>query len=343
MFDKKTSRKQLCLVITILFAITVLFGCDRTNFTSAIESVQTESTRSSTQPSSQQTQVDRYNEIVDTSKDSGKLSIYFLKLSVAKESKDKSGDCTVLVSPEGEVMLIDTGHPDCASQVVNFLKDLGINRIDDLIISHPHIDHIGGVPVLVENFEVGRLYRTDLEYPTQTYNTYVEAIEKKNIPITYLKQGDEFIFGPQIHIKVFNPKEKIVYPDAYPDNSTAFINNSSLAIKLNYGLSSAFFAGDLYLPQERDLVEQYGTQLQSDIVKANHHGEDTSNSKSWIKTVTPKIMVAMHDKVASMTVYNTYKDLGTKCYYTALNGYVKVVADDKKNYTVIKQFDSWAN
>ncbi len=114
-------------------------------------------------------------------------------------------------------------------------------------------------------------------------------------------------------------------------------------MRLSYGKSSAWFSGDLYLVQERELVLKYGDELQSDVIKANHHGGKTSNSLRWIKTIQPEIVVAMHDTLDSMSVYTNYKKYGAEYHLTYLNGTVRVVMDDKKNYTVTDTTQSWMN
>lgn len=286
-------------------------------------------------------EVDRYNELMNPSGEEGKLTFYCWDIRVGEDAEDKAGDSTLFISPDGKTLLLDAGHPDCAGQVIEYLKDLGITKLDYFVASHPHIDHIGAFPEIADHFEIGTAYRSHVEYTTKTYQNYVDALEKHNIPVEYLKAGDEIPFGSQITIKIFNPGEEIDYPKDFPKNSTAFMNNQSLAMKFVYGDSAALFCGDLYSAAERSLIEQYGDQLKADVIKANHHGRDTSNTKKWIETVEPKIAVAMLDQAVSMPVYNNYKKAGAEYYLTYYDGIVKVVMDDQKNYQVTCQHDSW--
>lgn len=277
-------------------------------------------------------------------REEGKLSLYFLDLEVGPEATDKSGDSTILISPEGKVMLIDCGHPDSGPQVISALQALGIDTIDYFVESHPHIDHIGSFPQIAKNFRIKQVYRTALTYDTsQYYRNFVQTIEDEHIPVRILQEGDHLTFGDSIDIEIFNPPKEIMYPKNYPNNSTQFMNNQSMAMKFTYGQSTAWFSGDLYLAQERTLINKYGERLQADVAKANHHGGDTSNSLKWIKTIQPKIIVAMHDEVGSMTVYNNYKKQGSEYHLTLNDGNVKVVMDDKKNYQVFDTKDSWMN
>ena len=276
-------------------------------------------------------------------RDEGVCNLYFLDLEVSPKAKDKSGDSTILISPDGKVMLLDCGHPESGGQVVAALKALGIEKIDYSVASHPHIDHIGGFPEIAGHFPIGKVYRTALEYTTATYRRFVSTISDKKIPVEILGEGDAFMFGDRVSVEVFNPSFEIVYPKDYPDNSTQFVNNSSLALKFSYGESTAWFSGDLYAPQEMVLVKKYGDRLQSDIVKANHHGSNTSNSLQWIQTLKPSIVVAMHDELYSMHVYNTYVKYGATYHLTFYDGNVKVSMDGKKQYTVTDEKESWLN
>ncbi len=280
---------------------------------------------------------------LQTTREPGKFSIYFLDLEVSPEAVDKSGDATILISPEGKVMLLDSGHPESASQVIEALNALQVESIDIFVASHPHIDHIGGFPLVAATFPIKQVYRSSLEYGTNVNQAALRAMEQFALPVTIVKEGDSFMFGDSIKVDIYNPPLEITYPKNYPDNSTQFINNQSLAMKFTYGSSTAWFSGDLYMAQERTLISKYGELLQSDVAKANHHGGDTSNSLRWIKNLNARIVVAMHDQLDSMTVYNNYKRYGAEYHLTLNDGLVKVVMDDKKNYQVFDSKDSWMN
>lgn len=273
----------------------------------------------------------------------GKLCIYFLDLGVDEGATDKSGDATILIAPQGEVMLIDSGHPQCGEQVIEALNRLGVQRIDLYVASHPHIDHIGSFPQIAQTFPIDKVYRSSLVYDSSHYHNFIQTIERMSLDVEMLSEGDSFSFGKDIAVKIYNPSEPIMYPQNYPANSTQFVNDQSIGMRLSYGESSAWFGGDLYMVQERALTTKYGDELQSDVAKANHHGGDTSNSLRWIKTLQPKIVVAMHDTLDSMTVYNNYKKYGAHYYLTHLDGAVRVVMDDRKNYSVTDTKDSWMN
>lgn len=327
----------LLLVLAICISLTACNSNSKSNISQNTSTMEQDAGEGS------ETQIDRRSEIMERSRDEGKFTIYYLDLPTIENAEDKSGDSSLLISPDGKVMLIDAGLSQCAPRIINFLEELGIEKIDYFVASHPHIDHIGGFFGIADKFEIGKVYRNKVEYTTNTYKKFANELESMNIPVEYLEEGDEITFGSEIQIKVYNPPAVIEYPKDYPNNSTQFINDSSIVMKFIYGESTALFAGDIYITRERDLVKAYGDELQTDVIKANHHGADTSNSNRWIKNIQAKIVVAMNDKIDGMSVYNNFIKAGTAYYHTALNGHVKVIMDNQKNYTVINQYDNWNN
>ena len=271
----------------------------------------------------------------------GKLTGYFLKMTLAQDSSidEKSGDSTLLVSPEGETMLIDAGSPDCFSQISGYLDALGIRRLDYVVATHPHIDHIGGLAQVFARWPVGRLYMSRLVYPTATFAGFLGAAKYADLPITYLEEGSTFSFGGSVSVKVLNPEPDIAYYDGYPANGTQFINNHSLVLKFSFGSASMLFMGDVYSPREAELLEKYGVELKADVLKVGHHGSDTSSGKSFIKAVSPKIAVMMHDRLASLSVYRNLRKAGSAVYLTAIDGCVKVSTDSGGSWSAITQFD----
>jgi competence protein ComEC len=328
--------------VPIFLAVLLLAGaCRRPGGTIQARQIPTGETGTGQDAAALPAKTDRYDDLVSTADWAGKFTVYFLDLAVSPEARDKSGDATLLISPEGKVMMLDSGHPESAGDILSFLSDLGIGRIDYFILSHPHIDHIGGFPAIAERYQVGEVYQINMEYPTDTYRRYRDALEKLRIPVSNLKRGDTLNFGREISLEVFNPGEKFDYPAEFPANSTQFINNSSLVVKFNYGDSSLLMGGDIYSPRERELIDLYGEKLRADVIKANHHGGDTSNSSRWIRTASPKIVSVMNDIIASMTVYNNYKKNGGAFYHTLEDGIIRVSMDKNRNYRVTTRFDSW--
>ncbi len=281
--------------------------------------------------------VDRYDQIFDVSQDTGKLTVRFIKLTTRMD--EKSGDCAILTSPEGKVMLIDAGNPSTFIDVDTALKALGVKRIDYLVASHPHVDHVGSFAQLINAYEVGGVYTSELVYPSPHYNNYMAAIEQKKTPHTVLAEGDSFMFGDKVKVEVFHPAAGIKYYDGYPEGSTQFVNNLSLVLKITYAKSSFLFGGDLYTIGEEEVVKRYGDRLRADVFKVGHHGDRTSSSKDYRNAISAKIAVMMHDAVADLNVYRKYRREGAATYITSIDGCVLVSTPGNGKYTVITQYD----
>jgi len=284
---------------------------------------------------------DRSAQVFDRSGDEGLLVARFLKLSLSEDSgtDEKSGDSTILTSPDGVVMLIDGGSPECGGQVDAYLRSMGIKKIDAIVASHPHVDHIGGLVRILAEYPVATLYMSKVVYPSGAYGALLTEAKKRGVEIKYIEEGSRFGFGDSVKVEVYNPERDIKYYDGYPANSTQFINNKSLVMKFTFGESTMLFMGDVYTPREVELMEKFGDELRADVIKVGHHGSDTSSSKSFVKLVAPRIAVMMHDNLASLQVYKNYRKVGAMVYVSCIDGSVKVAGDAAGGWMVLTQSD----
>ena len=286
------------------------------------------------------TPVDRYADLTQSAATEGKTTFYFIDLDVPKNSPDKSGDATLVVAPDGATMLIDCGHPDSGEDVIKLLQALGLKKIDIFVNSHPHIDHLGAFPQVADALEIGQVYRTRLDYHTKYTRAFLDTIDKKHIPCAFLADGDAFDLGGQVHVQVLGPAPGDLNPP--PGKlDTAYINNTSMVLRITYGDSVALFAGDLYRSGEQYVLEHHPDLMKADLAKANHHGNDTSNILAWVKAVRPSVVVAMNDLMGSMSVYKSYRKRGATFYHTNFNGLVKVEMGKTHDLQVQTEYASW--
>ncbi|MBN1777008.1 MAG: MBL fold metallo-hydrolase [Clostridiales bacterium] len=276
-----------------------------------------------------------YAQVYDTNDDAGKLTARFINMIT--DTGDKSGDATILTSPDGKVMLIDAGDPAAAGQVVAALQEMGITHIDFLVASHPHVDHIGGFPAVMQAFEIGQVMTSYIVYPTVYYDAYMAEITAQDLEHVYLSRGDVFAFGDDVTVEVLWPESEIAYYDGYPQSSTQFVNNLSLAMKFTYGESKMLFSGDLYSSAERELVALYGDLLDCDVLKANHHGDSTSSCKPFREAVSPQITVMISDILSDLNTYKKFVKDGSTVYITHYNGNVKVSTIGDGTYQVLAE------
>lgn len=281
----------------------------------------------------------RYGEVFDAQGDAGRLTVRFLWLG-PQVAEDKPGDAMILTSPDGKVMVLDAGHPQAAEYVTAALDALGVTRIDYLVASHPHIDHIGGFPTLLSRYEVGAIYTSALTYEASAYyQAFLAAMADKGLSPILLQEGDSFSFGEEVTVEVFNPPAEITYPDRYPEGATQFINNQSLALKFTYGDSTILLAGDLYAGAEREVAERWGEALDCDVMKANHHGSNTSSSLAWRNAVSPQINVITSDTIEDLNTAKKLAKDGQQMYHTLLDGCIRVSSPGDGTYAVLTEKD----
>ncbi|WKV09668.1 ComEC/Rec2 family competence protein [Thermoanaerobacterium sp. CMT5567-10] len=237
------------LIVALLFS---LAGCslDTTNF----NQVQSETQNSTVQ-----------------SKD-GILKVYFIDVG--------QGDSIFIKSPDGKTMLIDAGVPEMGKKVVDYIKSLGVKKIDILVGTHPHEDHIGGMDYVINNFDIGKFYMPKVTTNTKTFEYVLNAAKNKGLKIDVAKAGVSLDLGPEVSAKMIAPN-RTKYDD---------LNEYSAVIKLNYGDTSFLFTGDAEAESEKEMINQ-GYDLKSDVLKIGHHGSYTSTTAAFLDAVDPEYAV----------------------------------------------------
>jgi len=195
---------------------------------------------------------------------------------------------TLVVGPSNETMLIDTGHyNDDGEHVLEYLRSHDITRIDHLVVSHNDADHIGGNAAVIDYYEteadgIGAVYDPGIAASTQTYESYLDAVEEHGVTLYETREGDSVQFGG-VDVEVLGP------PEPYLDNEGR--NENSLVLRLGYGETSFLLTGDAEGDQEAYLVEEYGSQLNATVLKAGHHGSSSSTSGALLDAVSPQAVV----------------------------------------------------
>ncbi|NLV22472.1 MAG: MBL fold metallo-hydrolase [Syntrophomonadaceae bacterium] len=234
-------------------------------------------------------------------------------------------DSILIQLSSGENILIDAGKD--GTPVIRYLQANKVSRIDDLIITHPHADHIGGMDDVIRAFDIGQVYMPQITNTTDEYNEMISAINAKGLKITPARAG--------VSIDVDSPFKGVFLAPisaSYDD-----LNNYSAVLKLTYGQDSFLFTGDA---EEYSELEMQNSKydLQADLIKIGHHGSTSSSTYSFLKAVNPEyavISVGADNDYGhpSDRVISRLNSIGTKIYRTDEQGTI-IATSDGTNITI---------
>lgn len=186
-------------------------------------------------------------------------------------------DAIYIALPNGEDMLIDAGNNKDGETVVNYLKEQGVQRLDYLIGTHPHADHIGGMDTVIDAFEIGRIYMPNASASTRTFEDVLMAIDRKGYTVTKAKAGTMILDRSGLSIEILSPVQ-----DWYQD-----LNDYSAVVRLTYLNKTFLFMGDAGVLPEREIAGD----VTADVLKIGHHGSRTATSEAFLRRVHPAYAV----------------------------------------------------
>ena len=256
----------------------------------------------------QEQQVEQVETTAIPIKPSIEMAVHFIDVG--------QGDSILIQSPKGKNMLIDGGKKGAGKQVVSYLRKQGVEKLDYVVATHPDSDHIGGLITVLNSITINNFVDSGKTHTSQTYEEMLQLILDKKISYIVPSKGEQIALDPGLKVTVMNAGEDAA------DN-----NEASIVLKVQYGEVSFLLTGDADIGIERSMLQAY--DLESTILKAGHHGSDTSSSEDFIRVVNPKVAILSYGLDNSYghpnaSVVNQFQEIGADVYATAEVGNITV-------------------
>lgn len=191
------------------------------------------------------------------------------------------GNCTLLRCG-GKAILVDSGEVGAAQTVINYIKNLGIDELNCVLVTHPHTDHMGAMTKILYEFKIDDLIMPEIPeeiIPTnKTYEKFLTAVSDNAGNVIAAKPGETYSYG-EMKLEIFAPLKDY-------DN----LNDMSAVSRISYGDTSVMFTGDATTTVEKDLLKK-NINYSATVLNVGHHGSKTSSSEAWLRAVNPKYAV----------------------------------------------------
>lgn len=240
----------------------------------------------------------------------GPASIAFLDVG--------QGDGTLCRLPGADI-LIDAGPPEAGRNVIlPYLRSQGVNRLDVVIVTHPDLDHYGGLGYVASHMDIGKVIHPGLDADTHAWRDLKAVLEQRGVPMETAFRGQHLYSGKGASMTVLSPERQGQYPDR---------NDNSVVAHLDVRGRDVLFTGDMGPMPETALMAQGADRLRGAILKVPHHGSDLSSSREFLEAVRPPVAVFSagrnnrfgHPGPATV---ETLEELDSRIYVTARDGAV---------------------
>lgn len=234
-------------------------------------------------------------------------------------------DCILVELPNAQKMLIDAGNNEDKETIISYLNSKSIKKIDYLVGTHPHEDHIGALDSVISGYEIGNIYMPKASANTKTFEDVLLAIKAKGLKINAPESGTYILNDNQgLSVQVLAP------------NSASYenLNNYSIVLKVKYMGTSFLLTGDAESLSESEMLKK-GYDIKADVLKVGHHGSNSSTSAEFLKKIAPKYAVISvgkantygHPHQETLNKLNTAK---VQVHRTDVDGTVVFTSDGTK-------------
>jgi competence protein ComEC len=209
----------------------------------------------------------------------GKLVVNFLDIG--------QGDAILLSLPTGEHVLVDGGPEQLVLEELGEVMPFLDRKIDLMVLTHPHADHIMGLVQVLKRYEVEEVLLSGVNYWSSIYDEFLREIRRQNIPTQVAQADDDFSIG-SVNFDILFPFESML------GDNLSNLNNGSVIMKIIYKDQSLLLTGDAEIEVEEALVEAHDRgdiDLRADVLKSGHHGSRTASSWEFLERVQPTTAV----------------------------------------------------
>lgn len=229
------------------------------------------------------------------------------------------GDCAFVELPDGKTLLLDTGKPKYSSEVINYIGELGYTSVDYAIASNMKTEHIGGLPDVIEQVEIGEIWAPDTCEDTDAYVELLKAANEKSLNVGFASAGTEIAADDDAGYSV------IVL--AIGNGKSDGEEDDSIVLRVEYGETSFLFTSDA---TKRNIVSCQTEEV--DVLQVALHGGKKGTGQKLAETLSPECAVISYAKnntlgTPDQTVLDALEQVDAEIYGTAANGTVVVSSD----------------
>lgn len=253
--------------------------------------------------------------VVLTNRQTKYLEISFLDIG--------QGDAIFIEAPNRNQILIDGGPDRNVLRQLSKVMPWYDRHIDVVIATHPDADHIGGLPYVLDNFEVGVIIDPGVDRETNVYKAFSDLVKEKEVERMKGQRGLRIVLAQNVDLTILSPAKDDFYSDP---------NEMSLVAILRHGSNSFLLTGDASVKIENKLIQLDGQKLKSQVLKVGHHGSNTSTGNQFIEIVSPDYAIISAGKNNRYNhphydVLSRLTDFGVTILSTAELGTISFLSD----------------